>query len=82
LLISEEKRRTYVGFSDNLRRRFGEHASGEVKTTKNFGNFDWKILEQTNDVRLAREAEKYWKSAAGRKRIKDVLKKNDFGPIV
>ena len=74
LLINENKTKTYVGFSDNLERRMKEHLQGEVKTTKNFGNFNWQILEKCIHIKLAREAEKYWKSSSGRKKIKEMLK--------
>jgi len=69
-LVSEDRTKTYVGFSDDLDRRISEHSAGKVKTTKNFGKFSYRILEKVNDIRLARIAEKYWKSAAGRKRLK------------
>ena len=72
-LISEDKKKTYVGFSDNLDRRIQEHLNKKVKTTKNFGNFSWQILEKCNNIRIAREAEKYWKSCTGRKKIKIIF---------
>ena len=74
LLFSEERKKTYVGFSSNIDKRIKEHAEGKVRTTRNFRNFSWQILEKTNNIILARQAEKYWKSAAGRKKIKEILK--------
>ncbi|HPN55115.1 MAG TPA: GIY-YIG nuclease family protein [Candidatus Moranbacteria bacterium] len=76
LLVDEKRTRTYVGFSDNIERRLSEHLKGEVKTTKNFGNLSWQILEKCANIKLAREAEKYWKSSAGRKRIREIFKNN------
>ncbi|MDO8240925.1 MAG: GIY-YIG nuclease family protein [Candidatus Moranbacteria bacterium] len=70
-LISEDRTKTYIGFSDDLDRRISEHLAGKVKTTKNFGEFSHRILEKVNDIRLARIAEKYWKSASGRKKLKE-----------
>jgi len=75
LLINESKDKTYVGFSDNIERRVLEHRGKKVKTTKDFGGFTYKVLEKVSDIRLAREAERYWKSSSGRKRIKDIFKK-------
>jgi predicted GIY-YIG superfamily endonuclease len=75
LLINENKNRTYVGFSDNIKRRITEHRNKKVKTTKDFGKFTYKILEKFNDIKLARDAEKYWKSSSGRRKIKDIFKK-------
>jgi len=75
LLISEKKDKTYVGFSDNIERRIAEHRGKRVKTARDFGEFTHEVLEKTEDLRLARDAEKYWKSSSRRKRIKDIFKK-------
>jgi len=75
LLISQDKKRTYTGFTDNIENRIKKHKTKGVRTTKNFGDFSYIILEKVlPDERLAREAEKYWKSASGRRRIKEILK--------
>jgi len=74
LLVSQDKQRTYVGFSENLDKRIDEHAKGKVKTTKNFGEFSHRILEKVTSIELARIAEKYWKSSSGRRKIKEILK--------
>ena len=75
LLISQNKKKTYIGFTNDLDHRLQKHRNGSVRTTKKFGNFDWMILEKIlpND-RLARIAEKYWKSASGRRKIKEIFK--------
>jgi putative endonuclease len=75
LLISEDNKRTYVGFTNDLNNRLLKHRNGGVRTTKKFGNFDWMILEKIlPDDRLARIAEKYWKSVSGRRKIKEIFK--------
>lgn len=53
-----------------------EHISGKTKTTANFGDFEYFILEEVDDIKQARLREKYWKSCAGRKRIKKMFFKN------
>ena len=75
LLISQNKQKTYIGFTDNVENRKRKHKKGGVRTTKNFGNFDCIILEKVlPEEKLAREAERYWKSSAGRRKIKEILK--------
>jgi putative endonuclease len=73
-LLSETKSATYVGFSDNIERRIKEHQNGEVKSTKKFGNFSYQILEIVPNLEYARIQEKYWKSCAGRKKLKEKFK--------
>ncbi|MDO9231346.1 MAG: GIY-YIG nuclease family protein [bacterium] len=78
LLISQDKQKTYTGFTDNIENRIKKHKTKGVRTTKNFGDFSYIILEKVlPDDRLAREAEKYWKSASGRRRIKEILKSKE-----
>ncbi len=72
-LVDETKTRTYVGFSDDLFRRLSEHKNGKVKTTKNFGAFQYKILEEVQTENEARQKELYWKSCAGRKKLKKLF---------
>ncbi|MEA2007090.1 MAG: GIY-YIG nuclease family protein [Patescibacteria group bacterium] len=74
-LVSEDKRRTYIGFSDNVKRRMQEHATGQVKTTRNFGKAICYMLETVGDAEIVRKKEKYWKSSAGRKELKERFSK-------
>lgn len=77
LLISEESKKTYIGFTDNLKRRSIEHRNHKVKSTKNFSEFKIITLEklkETDNIQEARKKEKYWKSGAGRKKIKNIFK--------
>ena len=63
---------TYVGFTDNLPRRLEEHRNKQVKTTKIFSQFRYFILEQAESLVEARQREKYWKSATGRKKLRKI----------
>ena len=75
-LISQDKTKTYVGFSERLEDRIREHKDKKVFTTKNFGAFRVFVLEEVaEDIPLAREREKYWKSSAGRKKLKQFYSK-------
>ena len=69
-IINQHKTKTYVGFSDRLQKRLNEHKNKKVKTTKNFGKFNVYLLEEINTLNEAREKEKYWKSTAGRRKLK------------
>ena len=69
-LVSEDKKRTYVGFSNFLEKRLLEHKTGQVQTTKNFGKFSYFILEEVENKIIARKREKHWKSCAGRRKLK------------
>lgn len=72
-LISENMRKTYVGFTSNLEERLKRHKNREVETTKDFGNFIYCVLEKVDNVFEARKKEKYWKSCAGRKKLKKIF---------
>jgi len=74
-LINKDTNRTYVGFSNNLKRRLLDHKNKKVKTTKNFGKLRCYILEKVDNLETARQREKYWKSAAGRKKLKVLFNK-------
>ena len=67
--------------TDNLARRLKQHQNGNTKSTKYFGNFKHIVLEDNiTTAEQARLREKYWKSCAGRKKLKNYLIK--YGPIV
>lgn len=73
-LISEDRKKTYVGFTHDLKARILEHRNGWVRTTRKFGNFLAYKLEQVETLGQARKREKYWKSASGRKKLKECFK--------
>jgi len=72
-LISQRRDKTYIGYSDDLKRRKKEHRDKKVKSTINFGDFKCYILEKVNTIQEARRREKYWKSAAGRRKLKKLF---------
>lgn len=63
-----------MGFSEDVERQMSEHEAGKVRTTQKFGKFAFKILEQVDTIQNARKREKYWKSASGRKRLKQLFR--------
>lgn len=73
-LINKRKTKTYVGMTANVNQRLKQHQKKLVRTTRDFDGFQWKILETVEGIQEAREREKYWKSAAGRRKLKDLFK--------
>lgn len=72
-LIAEDSNKTYVGFTSDINKRLGRHRQHVVKSTRDFSKFRCFILEQVKNVAEARSREKYWKSCAGRKKLKIIF---------
>ena len=64
---------TYTGSTTDMERRLAEHNSGESSFTKKY--MPWKIIytEEFADLHEARLRERYFKTCAGRKRIKKIM---------
>lgn len=71
----------YTGFTNDLLRRFDEHKSGQVQSTKRYQNLQVIYYEVCIDRRDAFAREKFLKSGAGKlflkKRLKYFLKEVD-----
>ncbi len=67
VLYSVSFDRHYVGMTDDIVRRLGEHNSGKNQSTKAFK--PWKLIynESFDSRESTRIREKYLKSAAGRR---------------
>jgi len=74
ILFSLKDNRTYIGSTNNLEKRISEHNAGKVFSTKN--RIPMKLIynEEYEILKEARIKEKYYKSCAGRKRLKEILK--------
>lgn len=66
--------RTYVGSTDNLQRRLKQHNSGQVKSTKRRVPFKIILTEEFETLTEARKRETWWKSGAGRLKLKEYFK--------
>ncbi len=69
VLSSLSTPKSYVGYTDNLDRRLGEHNSGKNNYTQKYK--PWKVVH-TESFKSMEEAvgrEKYLKSASGRKLV-------------
>ena len=70
---SKKDGRIYVGFSENVQKRFNEHNSGKTRSTK--GYRPWKLIFTKGcETRIqARELEKYYKSGIGKEKLKRMV---------
>ncbi len=74
ILGSLKDGKLYVGYSNNLKRRFGEHNAGKVRITKHRRPFKLLYYEAYLNQQDATEREKYFKTGWGRTHLKKVLK--------
>jgi putative endonuclease len=70
ILKSLKDNRTYVGYTDNIERRLVEHNSGQTNATKNRRPLELIFSEKVETLKEAKERESYWKSGAGRRKLK------------
>ena len=70
VLYSQKFDKKYVGMTADLEKRLAEHNAGFTKSTKPF--VPWKViyLEKFSFRSEARNREKYFKSASGRRYLK------------
>lgn len=77
ILISQSKKKTYTGYTTNLQRRLEEHNAGKVKSSKAYRPYRILYYEEFETVKGAKDKEKYLKSYAGRKKIKEFFFSNN-----
>ncbi len=63
--------KTYVGITDNFERRFKQHNSGRSKSTKYRSPFRLLFTEEFEKSAEAKKREIWWKSGAGRRKLKE-----------
>ncbi len=68
--------KSYVGITVDLERRLNKHNSGRTTYTKRY--LPWKVVytEDVANLNEARKREKYMKSAAGRKFLRNFVFKD------
>lgn len=71
ILQSLKDHKTYVGFSDDFDRRFKQHNSGQVKSTKHRIPLKLLFKEEFDTKIEAKKRELWWKSGAGRRKLKE-----------
>jgi putative endonuclease len=75
ILQSLKDKRTYVGHTADIERRLWEHNSGRVLATKNRQPLKILKVETCATLSEAKKRELYWKSGAGRNKLKEFFKK-------
>ena len=75
LIHCRKNNKWYTGFTNDLRKRFKEHNSNEVFSTKNKGPFELMYYEMCRNEQDARAREKYLKSGMGKRYLKNRLKR-------
>ncbi len=71
VLQSLRDQRTYVGYTDNVERRFHEHNSGRSRATKHRRPFTILFTEEFDTVKAAKQRELWGKSGAGRRKLNE-----------
>ncbi len=66
ILKSLVKEYTYIGSTNNLDRRLGEHNNGAVPSTRPYGPFEIVAYVAVKTERMARQLEKYFKTGSGK----------------
>jgi putative endonuclease len=67
---SRSRNYLYVGLTNNLVRRLGEHNKGQNKTTKTYAPFELVLVEEFGTRPEARKREKFLKSGSGKEFLK------------
>lgn len=73
-VLKSDDGKLYKGMTSNMVRRIKEHRSGKTKTTKAMKNLVVVYQENFQNFPDARKRELYFKSAAGRRFLKKVIK--------
>ncbi|MDP2683799.1 MAG: GIY-YIG nuclease family protein [bacterium] len=76
LLLSLKDNRTYLGSTDNLTRRLKEHKDGKVFATKYRRPLKLFYKEEFKTTEEARKRERYYKTSAGRKKLKEIINRD------
>ncbi len=80
ILQSLKDKKTYTGFSKDAIQRLKVHNSGSVKATKSRRPLKILFTEECETLKETKKREKYWKSGAGRKKLKKFFNEG-FPPI-
>ena len=80
ILQSLKDLRTYIGYSADVAKRLYEHNLGKVTATKHRKPFKLLHTEEFGNLAEAKKRELYWKSGAGRRKLKGYFS-NGFPPI-
>jgi putative endonuclease len=74
VLKSQKDGKLYIGYTENLNRRFSEHNEGKIISTKYRIPFELVYFEACRNQKDALHREKYLKSTYGNRYLKNRLK--------
>ena len=74
VLISKKDNKFYVGYTDDLKRRIGQHNNGYVESTKHRRSLKLIYYEVCINQQDALHREKYLKTSFGKRYIRNRLK--------
>ena len=75
VLLSQKDNKFYTGSTKDLQKRFNDHNSGKVLSTKSRGAFILIYYEACLNEQDARAREKYLKSGMGKRYLNNRLKR-------
>jgi len=75
ILQSLKDKKTYVGYTTDLQKRLEYHNSGRVPATKCRRPLKLLFSEKFSTMTKAKKQELYWKSGAGRRKLKQYFEK-------
>ena len=75
VLLSRKDKRFYVGFTNDLQRRLGEHHKGQVPATASRRPLDLVYYEACLNQNDAIDREKYLKAGYGRRFLRNRIKR-------
>jgi putative endonuclease len=72
-IVSEKDGTIYVGIALSCEARLKDHNNGKSKYTS--GHTPWRLFytEYVGETMLARDREKYYKSASGKRKLRAIL---------
>jgi len=73
ILLSEKDKRTYTGYTPDISERLKKHNAGWVRATKHRRPLQLIHLEKFQTIQEAKKRELYWKSGAGRRKLKQLF---------
>lgn len=76
VLKSKIDGKLYLGYTGDLRKRFKEHNSGRVVSTKSRKPFELIFYESFKNIRDAKRREKYFKTTKGKSSLYQILRES------
>ncbi len=75
VLQNQLSKRLYTGSTNDLRKRYNQHNTNKVYSTKNKGKYNLIYYEACLDEKDAKSREVYLKSGMGKRYLKNRLKR-------